>query len=232
MRRRLAAVALTALTLAVPPAMAEDYSACRAPGVAPPQAANRHIAGDYPVLSAILGEQGVTTLGFVIKEDGTPASVTVVKSSGSLRLDDAAVEAVTKNWRYVAARSADGKPLACPWKAVVRWVLHGDSTRLPGEFAAMEVRMRAEDYPPEARRRGEQGSVTVLVIQLEGMDERVALVMESSGYADLDQAATRIVRERLKLTGAEFNGKPIPTMAMVIVVWSLESGNPPAEPPK
>jgi TonB family protein len=231
MRRRLA-VALVLLALASPRALADDYAACGAPGVTPPKAANQHIAGDYPVLSVMLREQGTTTLGFIIKEDGTPASVTVVNSSGSLRLDDASVEAVTKAWRYKPAMSADGKPLACPWKAKVLWILHDDAAGLPPGVADIAIRMKPEDYPPEARRHGEQGSVTVMVVQLEGVEGRLALVVESSGYPDLDDAAARIVKERLKLTAAEFDGKPVPTMAIVVVVWSLEPENPPAAPPK
>ncbi len=232
MMRRRFAIALAVLALATPHALAEDNSACGAPGVTPPKAANQHIGGDYPVLSVMLHEEGTTTLGFVIKQDGTTASVTVVQSSGSLRLDDASVEAVSKNWRYMPAHSADGKPLACPWKAQVRWVLHDSAAAMPEELAAMAIKMKPEDYPPEAFRRGEQGSVTVFVVKLEGMSELLVLVMESSGYADLDQAAARIVKERLKLTGAEFDGKSVPTMAMVVVVWSLGSGKPPAVPPK
>jgi TonB family protein len=229
--RRLA-VALVLLALASPRALANDYAACGAPGVTPPKAANQHIAGDYPVLSIMLQEEGTTTLGFIIGADGTPVSVTVVKSSGSLRLDDASVEAVTKIWRYQPALSADGKPLACPWKAEVRWILHGAAANLPPEYADIAIKMKPEDYPPEARRRGEQGSVMVMVVQLEGAEGRLALVVESSGYPDLDDAAARIVKERLKLTAAEFDGKPVPTMAMVVVIWSLEPGNPPTAPQK
>lgn len=229
MRWRLA-VALAALILVPQRSPAQDYSACRAPGVTPPKAANQHTAGEYPLLSVMLKEEGTTTLGFVIQTDGVPTAVTVVESSGSLRLDDASVAAVTQLWRYQPALSAEGKPIACPWKAQVRWVLRG-ATALPKELAEMTVTMRPEDYPPEARSRGEEGTTVVMVVLFKGMERPLAVVMESSGHRDLDEASLRIVMERLKLAPAEIDGKSVPTMAVVAIVWSLGAASPPAAPP-
>jgi hypothetical protein len=69
------------------------------------------------------------------------------------------------------------------------------------------------------------------VVLFKGMEIPLALVVESSGHADLDEASLRIVRERLKLAPAEIDGKSVPTMAVVAVVWSLGTGSRPAGPP-
>lgn len=57
----------------------------------------------YPVHSRRLGEQGRVMLRVLVRADGTPAEVTVHRSSGSLRLDRAALEAVRK-WRFTVRR--------------------------------------------------------------------------------------------------------------------------------
>jgi periplasmic protein TonB len=77
---------------------------------------------DYPAISVRLGEQGTTTIGFTITLEGRVENVHVVNSSGSERLDNAAVNCAG-SWRYKPAVEA-GKPVTVPWKAEVKWVLH------------------------------------------------------------------------------------------------------------
>jgi periplasmic protein TonB len=77
---------------------------------------------DYPAISVRLGEQGTTTIGFTITAEGRVENVHVVGSSGSERLDNAAVNCAS-SWRYKAA-VRDNQPVAVPWKADVKWVLH------------------------------------------------------------------------------------------------------------
>jgi protein TonB len=57
----------------------------------------------YPSLARRMGEQGKVLLRVVVRPDGIPDSVVLRQSSGSQRLDDAALEAVRK-WRFVPAR--------------------------------------------------------------------------------------------------------------------------------
>jgi len=57
----------------------------------------------YPAMARRMGEQGRVLLRVVVKPDGTPDSVALRQSSGSTRLDEAALEAVRK-WRFVPAR--------------------------------------------------------------------------------------------------------------------------------
>ena len=58
---------------------------------------------DYPSVSRRLGEQGKVLLRVQVTVDGAAGSVALQTSSGSTRLDQAALEAV-KKWRFVPAK--------------------------------------------------------------------------------------------------------------------------------
>ena len=77
---------------------------------------------NYPPVSQRLGEEGVSLLSFTINTDGSISNISVAKSSGSDRLDSAAMSCAA-HWRYKPAVDK-GQPIAWPWKAEVRWVLH------------------------------------------------------------------------------------------------------------
>jgi protein TonB len=57
----------------------------------------------YPEMSRRLGEEGVVRLSVMIQADGRVTEVSVLKSSGSSRLDAAAIAAV-RRWHYLPAR--------------------------------------------------------------------------------------------------------------------------------
>lgn len=60
----------------------------------------------YPLLSRRMGEQGKVLLLVEVNAQGHPVSVQLHASSGSSRLDNAAIEAV-RRWRFVPARQGD-----------------------------------------------------------------------------------------------------------------------------
>ena len=68
----------------------------------------------YPSLSRRVGEQGKVMLRVLVNAKGAADTVELRSSSGSSRLDDAAVESV-KHWRFVPARQGD--------QSVAAWVL-------------------------------------------------------------------------------------------------------------
>ena len=76
---------------------------------------------NYPPISQRLGEEGVTLLAFTVTAEGGVANITVAKSSGSERLDSAAVACAT-SWRYKPAIQAN-QPVSVPWKTNVVWKL-------------------------------------------------------------------------------------------------------------
>lgn len=66
----------------------------------------------YPPQSRRLREQGEVTLRVEIGESGRVRAATVVKGSGSVRLDESAHDAVM-TWRCTGARR-DGRPVRAP----------------------------------------------------------------------------------------------------------------------
>ena len=92
---------------ATPPAPAAP--APQIASIAPPMPATfsaaylRNPAPRYPLAARRAGEQGTVTLKVLVASDGLPQRVEVEKTSGSSRLDAAALDAV-KRWRFVPAR--------------------------------------------------------------------------------------------------------------------------------
>lgn len=64
----------------------------------------------YPSMSRRLGEEGKVMLEVQVQADGLPSKVSISKSSGYPRLDEAALDAV-RRWKFVPAKRA-GVPIA------------------------------------------------------------------------------------------------------------------------
>ncbi|WP_080509073.1 energy transducer TonB [Chromobacterium violaceum] len=77
----------------------------------------------YPERSRQLGEEGVVTLSVRAGVDGRVLAVTVARSSGFRRLDQAATDAVSR-WRFVPAKRS-GKPVESDWTVPVRFEVKG-----------------------------------------------------------------------------------------------------------
>jgi TonB family protein len=80
---------------------------------------------DYPFFARIFGDEGTTELAFTVAADGTVNGVKVSKSSGSDRLDDAAVECVS-SWHYRPA-IRDSQTVDAPMSVKVAWNLEEDA---------------------------------------------------------------------------------------------------------
>lgn len=80
-------------------------------------------APQYPALSRRIGEQGKVTLRVFVEPSGMPTQLEVRTSSGSQRLDAAAIDAV-RRWKFAPARQGD--------KVVAAWVLVPISFSLRG----------------------------------------------------------------------------------------------------
>lgn len=76
---------------------------------------------DYPFWARIFGDEGTSELSFVVAADGTVSGIKLAKSSGSERLDDAAVGCVQK-WHYRPAVK-DGELIDTPMTVKVAWNL-------------------------------------------------------------------------------------------------------------
>jgi TonB family protein len=99
----------------------------------------------YPTESLTKGEEGSTRLTFKVLTDGTVDAVTVATTSGSQRLDEAAVSCV-RNWHYRPAIK-DGKLAEVDTSATVKWVLPKPDAK-PDNIAKAEER-REEKKPEE-----------------------------------------------------------------------------------
>ena len=81
---------------------------------------------DYPLIARIFGQEGTTELAFQVMADGTLSSIKVTKSSGSDRLDDAAIDCVSK-WHYRPA-IVDDQLADMPMTVKVDWNLSDDDS--------------------------------------------------------------------------------------------------------
>jgi TonB family protein len=79
---------------------------------------------DYPFFARIFGDEGTTEVSFHVLADGTVKDAAVSKSSGSERLDDAAVDCVS-DWHYRPAIK-DGQLVDTPMTVKVVWSLDED----------------------------------------------------------------------------------------------------------
>ncbi len=81
---------------------------------------------DYPFFARVLGQEGTTELAFQVAADGTVSGVKVTKSSGSDRLDAAAVDCVSQ-WHYRPAIK-DDQLVDAPMTVKVDWKLSDDDS--------------------------------------------------------------------------------------------------------
>ncbi len=77
---------------------------------------------DYPSAASRLGEEGITGLKLFVNTDGRVTEATVFSSSGSTRLDDAAIKHALRNWAFTPCMEGD-KAVACWHQTKMVWRL-------------------------------------------------------------------------------------------------------------
>jgi protein TonB len=107
-----------AVTAAPEPVAAVAAPVLPAAPTAPSAVAGTHTIPPYPDLARRLGEEGMVVLDVALDADGRVTDVRVNRSSGSARLDGAAVAWVRDNWRYRPA-TRDGAGVAATVQAGV-----------------------------------------------------------------------------------------------------------------
>jgi protein TonB len=97
-----------------------------APPAAPPTPAvalmNTHTKPPYPTISQRLGEHGTTLLMVTIDASGDCTGADVITSSGSHRLDQAAIDYVKQRYKWKPATQG-GKPIASRQQLRIVWSL-------------------------------------------------------------------------------------------------------------
>lgn len=113
---------------------------------------------DYPFWARLFGHEGTTDLAFKVLADGTVDGVTVARSSGYDRLDEAAVHCVTR-WHYRPGIK-DGQIVDMPWKATVAWNLSskGADAAKTADTPAENAADKSADKTPAADAPGTDGS--------------------------------------------------------------------------
>jgi protein TonB len=110
----------------VPPPPPPPRAAPPAPPAIPPTPPEKilatHTQPPYPALSQRLAEQGTTVMNCVIDENGRCVEITLAKTSGSNRLDTAAMDYVKQRYRWKPAMR-DGKPVKENAQLQVIWSL-------------------------------------------------------------------------------------------------------------
>jgi len=66
---------------------------------------------EYPPASRRAGEEGTVQLQVMVLDSGRAGEVKVARSSGFPKLDEAAINEVKRNWRFVPGKE-DGKPVS------------------------------------------------------------------------------------------------------------------------
>jgi len=84
------------------------------------------------------------------------------------------------------------------------------------------TRSREPEYPPTSRRLGEQGGLVVQVlVEPDGRPSDVKLI-ESSGFARLDQAALSGIRSSYRFVPGSIDGKPTAQWFTFRFVWKIK----------
>ena len=178
-----------------------------------------HTIPPYPVLAQRIGKQGPTRMMVDINTEGVPTHADVITSSGSLRLDDAAVAHVLEFWRWLPP-TENCKPIAV--KTLVNVVWNLKQPELPAETMANfvnEIPAGDADYPSSAKQKGEHGTSVVVVIL--GSDGKIvqASLIYGAGYEDLDEGALKIVR-RLEIAPIQIMGRAAKSTTLIGIKWA------------
>lgn len=75
---------------------------------------------EYPSASIRLGEEGSTGLNLYLNEEGKVTDAQIASSSGSERLDEAAVKHALRSWKFIPCMVGD-KPVACWHQIKFTW---------------------------------------------------------------------------------------------------------------
>lgn len=224
---------LLALSMAVTAAGPEAGSGPWPAEVPRPISAVMIDAGDYPAEALRNGEQGSLRVALDVDADGRVTGCAVTQSSGSRSLDDATCPLMMRRAVFRPALDGAGRPVPGIVVEKVTWRIGpggaGHAEAAPDTYrgpplspASVAQHFTRDDYPAEALRRREQGTVWFRVDV--GANGRVAActITRSSGSADLDAATCRIVQRRARFAPArDAAGNALPDSISTHMKWRL-----------
>lgn len=212
---RLRAVLAAAFFLVAPRAAYADLPAQCLPPNHPQPIMATHIIPPYPPISQRQLEQGTLLMMVTIDGGGTPVDVHLTTSSGSERLDDAAMDTIKTYWRWMPTGPK------CPNGMAVKVSFTWSLRKVMDAMAKYVIYPDPSDYPLYARQNKDEG-VSEIIVQISGVGLIQNLLMgASSGYPELDNAAMQVVKRHKFKTG-EVDGHPTETQLYVSVPWNLQ----------
>jgi TonB family protein len=173
-----------------------------------------HTTPPYPVEAQRRGESGTTEMLVTLGADGAPVGVEITRSSGSPRLDEAAVAHIQKVWRW--------EPTKTSCRAAVRivWAIQEPEAHIMDAAAILNPPLA--EYPTEAQKLDRQTVVGVVAsIAPDGSLLEVRL-FQSSGIPALDDRTLEFVRRRYSWTPAQISGRPVRSEIRLVVRWFPE----------
>lgn len=179
----------------------------------------------YPPDALRNREQGTVRFEVSVRPNGRVESCRITGSSGSSTLDGATCAIMVDRGRFTPARDATGQRVPDRFAARIDWVLPPESSP-PADHARARANLATyisnNDYPPEALRLGQQGTVGFdLDVSQEG---RVTYchVTRSSSSESLDLTTCRIMLERAEFTPArDDQGNPVPDRVSARITWRI-----------
>jgi TonB family protein len=204
----------------------------------------------YPFPSLVANEDGRSVVTIAVAADGRVTEAKILSSSGSPRLDQAALQVAKSQWVFAPTEERQ-LPDADTLTVNIDWTLPFDDLDLavpptfPGQDPllpvselrggvapprAMASGILADDYPPESILNKEQGTIGVrILIKEDGVPGEVE-VLVSSGYPRLDEAARTMILRKWRYRPATQNGVPIASWVPTSVVYQLaQRVTPPKE---
>lgn len=219
---------LLASALLALPGMARAQEPCNSPNLPLRAIASTHTNPPYPQLSLMTKEEGRTLLRVSIDKTGAVTDAQVETSSGSLRLDQAAIDHVKANWRWEPPLR-NCQPAEAQTRVSIVWNLNGGGpsglhlSDNPVAMLRMITFQTADpaDYPPDALAAKAKGYAGLLVMLNDAGQVQDAKVAVSSGSPSLDAKSLELVKTRYHWTSAQLNGKPVGGLQVVMLFWTL-----------
>lgn len=172
----------------------------------------------YPPEAALRQVSGTVRFSISVGADGRVTTCDVTATSGSQELDEGTCE-ILRQARFNPARNAAGEPVADRVRQRVTW---RQPPFVPREVQPLQSYISYSDYPPEAIRRGEQGTVEFdLYVSVEGRVTACYVTSSDAGEI-LDQASCRIMMTRARFSPArDAQGNPVPEVVRSRMRWQI-----------
>ena len=178
---------------------------------------------DYPPIAIRNGVQGVVGFRLAVDPAGLVESCEVTASSGSADLDQATCRIMQARPHFTPATDRKGRAVPDIVESRLNWVLpEEEETGPPSAGPNLASYVSNADYPPEAIRNGEEGTVGfVLDVTPEGI-VGACNVVAPSGSTLLDARTCEIMSARARFTPArDSNGTPVADHIRARIRWVL-----------